>query len=550
MMIRPHLKFQRKLMAVFVGLTLLPTLVLVLVSYHLIGRSIERWAGHQIAMTLENKAEILRDAKEIAYNLELYETGPLTRTAEILAVDFDLVAALDPLNLETVGVRAAELADDNAGYLIAVYDQSGNRVFTSADSNLPPPNLADFLNPLNELPDAPTVSEELENQGFLTCGMPIFSEDGVQRLGAIVVGKLMPLTPAQMRLQMASIRNRLANIKSKPGTLESNIEGEETVDRRTEKRTTSIALVITAVLVIALSFWVSRTLARGINTPIQSLVTGTQQISDGNLDYKVEVKTDDEFADLARAFNRMGNDLKKRTEELRRAEQIAAWQNIAQKLAHEIKNPLTPIQLSAQRLQRRYQNDDEDFAALLDRCTQTIITEVEGLRHLLDEFSLLARMPSPKITSVNLRETIYETLDLFDDIPSNIDCQIDASPELPLVTADAEYLKRAFFNLIKNALEAMSEMNKPTLTIRAFTSADSSKVCVRISDTGPGIPLEMRPKLFMPHVSTKKDGMGLGLAIVKKILTDLGGDISVEESRFDAVGATFTLWLKAVNVKT
>lgn len=525
------------------GLTLLPTLVLVLVSYHLIGRSIERWAGHQIALILENKAEIL-------HPLTLHEIGLLTDTSERLAVDFDLVAALDPFDFETVEIRAAELADDNAGYLIAVYNQSGKRVFSSEAPDLPPPNLADFLNPLDELPDAPTVSEELGNQGYLTCGMPIFSEDGIQRLGAIVIGKLMPLTPAQMRMQMASIKNSLGSGKSELGTLESNIDEKGTVYRRTEKRTTFIALVITSVLVIALSFWMSRSLARGINTPIQSLVTGTQQISNGNLDYKVEVKTDDEFADLARAFNRMGSDLKIRTEELRRAEQIAAWQDIAQKLAHEIKNPLTPIQLSAQRLQRRYQNGDEDFGTLLNRCTHTIITEVEGLRHLLDEFSLLARMPSPKITSVNLRETVYETLDLFHDIPSNIDCQIDVSPELPLVTADAEYLKRAFFNLIKNALEAMSEMNNPTLTIRAFTSADSSNVCIQFSDTGPGIPLEMRPTLFMPHVSTKKDGMGLGLAIVKKILTDLGGDISVEETRFDAVGATFTLWLKAVNVKS
>lgn len=548
-MIRPHLNFQRKLMAVFVGLTLLPTLVLVLVSYHLIGRSIERWAGHQIANTLENSALILRDAKELAHNLELHETDLLTHAAEILAVDFDLVAGLDSLNLETVGIRADELADDNAEYLIAVYDRLGNRIFTSVASDLPPLNLADFLNPLDELPDAPTVSEELENQGYLICGMPIFSEDGVQRLGAIVVGKSMPLTPAQTRSQMASIKNSLGSIKSQLGTLESNMDAGGTVNRRTEKRTTSIALVITAVLVIALSFWVSRTLARGINTPIQSLVAGTKQIADGNLDYKVKVLTDDEFADLARAFNRMGNDLKKRTEELKRAEQIAAWQDVAQKLAHEIKNPLTPIQLSAQRLQRRYQNDDEDFGELLDRCTQTIITEVEGLRHLLDEFSLLARMPSPQIASVNLRETIDETMDLFDNVPSNFDCQIDAPPDLPLVTADAEYLKRAFFNLIKNALEAMTEMNKPVLTIRAFTSADSSKVCVQFSDTGPGIPPEMRPKLFMPHVSGKKEGMGLGLAIVKKILTDLGGDIRVEETRFDSAGATFTLWLKAVDAE-
>ena len=530
------------------GLTLLPTLVLVLVSYHLIGRSIERWASHQIANTLENSALILRDAKELAYNLELHETGLLTYTAEILAVDFDLVAALDPFDFETVEIRAAELADANAGYLIAVYSRSGGRVF-STNENLPPVNLAEFLNPLNELPDAPSISGELENEGYLICGMPIFSEDGVQRLGAIVIGKSMPLTRAQMRLQMASIKDSLGSIKSKLGALETNIDAEGTAYRRTEKRITFIALAITGAMVIALSFWVSRILARGINTPIQSLVAGTKQIADGNLDYKVEVLSDDEFADLARAFNRMGSDLKKRTEELRRAEQIAAWQDVAQKLAHEIKNPLTPIQLSAQRLQRRYQSGDEDFGALLDRCTQTIITEVEGLRHLLDEFSLLARMPSPQIASVNLRDTIDETLDLFDDIPSNFDCHIDSSPELPLVIADAEYLKRAFFNLIKNALEAMSETNKPSLTIRAFTSADSSKVCVQFSDSGPGITPQMRPKLFMPHVSTKKEGMGLGLAIVKKILTDLGGDIRVEEPSLDSVGATFTLWLNAVDAE-
>ncbi len=559
-MLLNRLKFQRKLMVVFAGMALLPTAVLVLVSYHLISQSLERWAKHQIALTLADSAAIVRDAEKLAHALELYENVPLTEDTQYLAVDFDLVDALAASDLKAVKARAAELAVRYGGYLIAIYDRTGHRVF-STDPNVPPANLTDsnFLRPLAELPDAPTTSDGLANQGFLTCAMPVFSEDGRQRLGAVVVGKSMPLTPIQMQEQMATIKHKL-------GALTTHIGEGETEYRRTEKRTTFIALLIAAALIVAVAFWLSKILSKEINTPIRSLVAGTEQIANGNLNYRVQVQTDDEFAVLANAFNQMVADLKGRTEELKRAEKIAAWQDIAQKLAHEIKNPLTPIQLSAQRLQRRYHNNREGFAELLERCTQIIITEVEGLRHLLDEFSLLAQMPAPQLSLVNLRETIDSTLELFGELPTHIDCQIDFQPNLPPVVADTEQLKRAFFNLIKNALQAMSEVDtetqrdrieaselkrqdsgfriQGTLTIRAFVSDHPSRVFVQFTDTGVGIPAEVCPKLFTPHVSTKKEGMGLGLAIVKKILTDLGGDIRLEEAESTQTGTTFTLWLK------
>jgi nitrogen fixation/metabolism regulation signal transduction histidine kinase len=161
-------------------------------------------------------------------------------------------------------------------------------------------------------------------------------------------------------------------------------------------------------------------------------------------------------------------------------------------------------------LERRYRNNSEGFEKLLYRCTQTIITEVEGLRHLLDEFSLLAKMPVPRVSPVNLRGTLDATLDLFGELPAHIDCQIDFPPNIPPVSADAAHLKRAFLNLIKNALEAMSEDPKGRLTVRAFASGDRSQVFVQFTDTGTGIPPDIRPKLFTPHVSTKKDGMGIG----------------------------------------
>ncbi len=543
-----RLKFQRKLMVLFVGMALLPTVVLVLVSYHLISRSVERWAKHQMALTLANSAAIIGDASKIAHTLELYENLPLTDTAELLAVDEDLVAVLDNFDSAAVEVRATELADTYGGYLIAVYDWGGDLVF-STDPNHPPETLTTFLGLLDALPDGPTISHELADQGFLICGVPIFSEDGRKRLGAMVVGKSMALTPAQMRAQMSAIHNKL-------NRLETDIDAEGTAYRRTERRATVIALLITAALIVVVAFFVSKILAKGINTPIRSLVAGTEQISNGNLDYQVAVRTDDEFAILAGAFNRMVSDLKARTEELRRAEKIAAWQDIAQKLAHEVKNPLTPIQLSAQRLQRRYRNNPDGFSELLERCTQTIITEVEGLRRLLDEFSVLAQMPAPQLSPVNLRETLDATLALFDEFPDPIACQIDCPADLPAVNADADHLKRAFLNLINNALEAMSEESdspspveggerKGCLTIRAFVSTDQSKIFVQFTDTGRGISPEVRPKLFTPHVSTKRDGTGLGLAIVKKVMTDLGGDIRLEDNPPDQVGVTFTLWLRA-----
>ena len=537
-MVMNRLKFQRKLMILFVGMALLPTVVLVFVSYHLISRSVERWANHQIALTLANSAAIIEGASEIAHTLERYENLPLTDTAELLAVDEDLVAVLDDFDSQAVKIRATELADAYGDYLIAVYGWDGHLVF-STDPNHPPETLTTFLGRLDALLDGPTISHELADQGFLICGVPIFSEDGSKRLGAMVVGKSMALTPAQMHAQMSSIQNKL-------NRLGPDIDAEGTAYRRTESRTTVIALLITAALIVVVAFFVSRILAKGINTPIRSLVAGTKQISDGNLDYQVAVQTDDEFAILAGAFNRMVSDLKARTEELRRAEKIAAWQDIAQKLAHEIKNPLTPIQLSAQRLQRRYRNNPDDLSELLERCTQTIITEVEGLRRLLDEFSVLAQMPAPELSPVDLRETLDATLALFDEFPDHIDCQIDFPANLPAVSADADHLKRAFLNLINNALEAMSEERekKGCLAIRAFVSTDQSKVFVQFTDAGPGIPPEVRPKLFTPHVSTKRDGMGLGLAIVKKVMTDLGGDIRLEDAEPDHSGATFTLWLR------
>ena len=534
---RRPLTFQSKLMILFVSMALVPTVSLVLVSYQLISESVERWASHEIAATLANSVEVAGEARKLAQTLELYENVSLTEDAEVLAVDYDLVEALHASDAEALRERATQLADAYGGYLIAIYDRNGHLAF-STDADLPPKDLTAFLPPLAELPDGPTVSRELSDRGLQIVGVPVFSEDGESRLGAVVLGKFMEMTPAQ-------VQEQIDTIKAKLDGLATELDIEKTDYRRTEKRTTAFALLIAGALITAVAFWVSKLLAKGIQTPLQALVAGTTQIAEGNLDYKVQTFTDDEFSVLAKAFNQMVAELKAQTEALRRAEKIAAWQDIAQKLAHEIKNPLTPIQLSAQRLQRRYRQNRDGFDELLERCTQTIIEEVEGLRRLLDEFSLLAKMPAPRLSDVDVRDTVEAALAVFGEFPAHIECQIDVPPGLPPAHADSEHLKRALVNLIKNSLEAMAEQPSGKLTVRAFR--DSDLVFIQVFDTGPGISDEIRPKLFTPHLSTKREGTGLGLAIVKKVMTDLGGDIYLEQS--GQAGTTFTLWLNASIVK-
>jgi len=209
------------------------------------------------------------------------------------------------------------------------YDQSGQSVY-STDPDLPPANRTEFLYPLDQLPDNPTTSEELKYQGLLISGMPIFSEDGSYRLGAIVVGKLIPLTATQAREQLATIEGRLDELATNIGALATNIGEDPVKYRRIEKRLTFTALLIAAASLIILSSWLSRILAKGINTPIQSLVIGTEQIAEGNLNYEVKAQGKDEFSHLAAAFNQMVDDLRMRTQELKHAGKIAMWQDIAQ----------------------------------------------------------------------------------------------------------------------------------------------------------------------------------------------------------------------------
>jgi two-component system nitrogen regulation sensor histidine kinase NtrY len=222
-----------------------------------------------------------------------------------------------------------------------------------------------------------------------------------------------------------------------------------------------------------------------------------------------------------------------------RAQKVAAWREVARRLAHEIKNPLTPIQLSAERLRRHFAGAPPQAKALVDECTQTIVGEVESLKMLVDEFSQFARMPSPRTVPTDLGQLITDTIALYNGIFTDVRIDQRFAPGVPLVRLDAEQIRRVIINLVDNAIEAMERRGQ--IVVETQRDAANSVVRVVVADDGPGIPPAEREKLFLPYYSTKRRGSGLGLAIVRRIIAEHGGSIDVGDNM--PHGTRFTIEL-------
>jgi two-component system nitrogen regulation sensor histidine kinase NtrY len=232
--------------------------------------------------------------------------------------------------------------------------------------------------------------------------------------------------------------------------------------------------------------------------------------------------------------------------ELIRMEKLIAWREVARRLAHEIKNPLTPIQLSAERVLRRYKQMGpppgnirgswneafSKFDRLLEECTRTIIQEAGSLKNLVDEFSRFARLPEVRLEETDLHSVLDNTLGLYSGRIRDVEIRRDYDNKIPRLQLDPEQMKRVFINLFDNALEAMAENSSgKTLLIRTRLDTGRNSVRVEIGDTGRGFPEEYQGSLFLPYFSARKGGTGLGLAIVRQIVSDHNGDIRAEQNK-------------------
>ena len=227
--------------------------------------------------------------------------------------------------------------------------------------------------------------------------------------------------------------------------------------------------------------------------------------------------------------------------QIQKVQRMEAWREVARRIAHEIKNPLTPIQLSAERLRKRYAGLLDGNGAILDKCTSTIIKQVEELKELVNEFANFARLPASKPILTDLNEIVKEALFLFKEGHKGINFQFRPEGDVPLLELDRDQMKRALMNLIDNAVAAVEERGEVSIS----TKYDSSlgKVQLEVADNGCGLSPEVRERIFEPYFSTKKDGTGLGLAIVSAIVADHHGYVRVRQN--DPKGSRFIIELPA-----
>lgn len=278
-------------------------------------------------------------------------------------------------------------------------------------------------------------------------------------------------------------------------------------------------------------------LARSVTKPILDLVAGTKEIARGNLDYRVESKGKDEIATLIESFNLMAEQLKSSRERLLMTERIAAWRDVARQIAHEIKNLLSPIQLSMYRLRRNL--GSERYTEIFEQAYSSITNEVENLKNMVTEFSNFAKMPKPRLRPADINEIVQNATGLYNELPENIEIKLNLADNLPRIMADADQMRQVLHNLIGNAVDAMPEGGQLTIT----TKNESENVIMEIEDTGCGMSEEVRQKIFTPYFTTKAKGTGLGMAIVAQIIGEHSGEISVQSTQ--GIGTKVIIKLKA-----
>ncbi|MBI4491050.1 MAG: PAS domain-containing protein [Deltaproteobacteria bacterium] len=607
-----------RLVLAFVGLSLVPTLLLFFIAGGFVTRSFERWFDIQVENALQGSLEIGQTYYQNSANNALFYARQVSQriTQEGL---FDsqrmgdlkefIQAKQREYNLGTVEV----FSPDRQLLVVAFNDQVPTGVTIKPES--------DFLNRALRGLEV-TWTQDFGEADIIRGGVPVYSSDR-RIVGVVVVDYYVPKSIAKRALQISRSYEQHKHL---------------TILKKPVKNSYILTLLLITLVIIFSATWFGLYLAKGITVPIQRLAEGTHEVAHGNWDYQIEASGDDEIGTLVDSFNQMTRDLKQINLELeqrrrymetllanieagvisvapsgkittinkaaaqmlgvnaeqalgksygevfqldylqvmreivehvkvsierevkiplpdqiltvmvtaatlrddegkilgvmvfleditqiQKVQRMEAWREVARRIAHEIKNPLTPIQLSAERLRKRYAKLLEGNGAILDKCTSTIIKQVEELKNLVNEFSQFARLPAAELTSNDLNEIVKEALFLFKEGHKGINFQFQRG-DLPQLELDRDQIKRALINLLDNAVAAVEEKGE----IKISTAYEPSLgVQLEVADDGCGLAPEVRARIFEPYFSTKKGGTGLGLAIVSAIVADHRGSIRV-----------------------
>lgn len=635
----PGAKFRTKLVAAFVGLSFIPTILVFVIGSGMFTKSIERLFTLKMENTLKESVEFAeayydhlrgqafgfgrRLSSQITEErlLERFEPGALKEYISRKAAEYN--------------VGAVELFISSKRPVLAVTEQFPPKTFTSASAEMTAKAFSGREN---------AAVNDLGRKGeIVRAVVPVYGTmSGGEIVAVVAVDYYVPRSLALKADEMRAAYNEYR----------SSLKGKNLIKRslRLGFFTVTLALLLAAI-------WVALRVAAGITVPIKKLAEGTAAVASGDLDFRIDQKAADEVGMLIESFNRMTADLKnsrrrleqeiiyketilssidtgvvsldrhgrietinpaadrilgvgaqdvlgrryddafgfidlgpiralfRRLEEgsgmaedvisvqvkgrtltlrvrvsalkdsgpvmsvitfddltdLLRAQKAETWQDVAKKIAHELKNPLTPIRLSAERMRKKFSERAEDFSSVFDEASRTIIKEVDDLKGLLTEFSEFARLPKPAVRPQPVGPVIEEAVLLYSAGHKDVYFHAEIPPDLPLVSIDRVQMKRVFINLFQNAVEAMNE--KGTVTVSAGIK-DDGMVRIEISDDGPGVEAEDLPRLFEPYFSRKRKGGGLGLAIVERIISEHNGFIHAEPNH--PRGAKFIIELPTV----
>jgi two-component system nitrogen regulation sensor histidine kinase NtrY len=663
----PFSRFRAKLVLALLGLTIIPSVLVLIVGGELIRSSTERWFSQPID-------DVLRSANEIAVDYYRDRETAVANHAERIALlvpaaaveegDIDVVrSALAPeVNQGRVGlVEVYRIQPDAAPVLLVAVESpslQGGQVRPSAD------RLAARVS--SGSPDR-QVHEPLDGGGELVrAGSILRDPESNRAVGVVIASDHLAGEFAQHSRRITEAYEQYRQL----AVLKRPLEGVYL----------SLFLMMTLMILVGAT-WMGLYLAKRITRPVQMLAAGAREIGAGRLDHRIEPETRDEFGSLVEAFNAMAGelagsqrklersrlDLERKNQQLDerrryietvleriatgvvslgvdarvetinaaalrlleldgavvgsrasdvfaredlrpleallkrthpgaedpaareialtrqgrelhlataatplqgedgafagavlvfddvtpliRTQRVAAWRDVARRLAHEIKNPLTPIQLCAERMRRHFGGAPPATRALVEECTTTIVGEVESLKALVDEFAQFARMPAPRAVPSDLNGVLTDTLALYKDLFHEVRIERRFADGLPAVRVDVEQIRRVVINLVDNAVEALGGSaaaagptgEPPTIVVETRQDGANGVVRLTVSDNGPGISAADRDKLFMPYYSTKRRGSGLGLAIVRRIIAEHGGNIEVADNLPN--GTVFTIEL-------
>ena len=360
----------------------------------------------------------------------------------------------------------------------------------------------------SELYRAGLLDRRLDGNVFQeTTGKPNTTVFGTERIG------LMTYTVASKALKIGS---KVVGVLSVPMLSSRHILDMEIAQRNAFIFGTYLLAFV--IMIVATGF-----LAHRITRPLLELNRAAQQVGKGDLSIAIDSKSRDELGNLIRSFNEMTRELQENRKNLSKAERERAWREMAKQVAHEIRNPITPMKLSIQHLQQLFKDKAPLREDVLQGVMKSMMDQINALSRIATEFSNFAKMPEARYERFDLKNIISATMVLFSQI-KDIRFHV-AMPEIPMfIVADKDQMQRVFINILRNAVQAMTSGG----TVDIVLTELSKSYVVRIHDSGPGIAPELIPKIFEPNFSTKTEGMGLGLAIVRKIVEDYGGAIHCE----------------------